>query len=284
MARRSRYSRATTETSSISAPARSMVAGTQESSGVAVVGCTTSASELSPTRASYTEGVPTLWSTPRAVLAFPCGSRSMTSVRSPYSARATPRFTVDVVLPTPPFWLAIVMTRIRLGAGKGSWSAAWSTRVARRASIAIGLSKSARPADDWSAARLLRSRSPGSVIAGPFCMPSSCAQPFHVERPSPVAEPVPRGTAHRRLWAGRSPCSARHDHHGSGSLPECCADGPLVHVLHPGRRQFREHRRQLLDGPRADEGDQPGARPHEPATPADEPGEGSHRPGGDHVD
>ena len=56
---------------------------------------------------------------------------------------------MDVVLPTPPFWLAIVMTRIRFGAGKGSWSAAWSTRVARIASIAMGLSKSAMPpADD----------------------------------------------------------------------------------------------------------------------------------------
>src|SRR3712207_6050871 len=89
-------------------------------------------------------------------------------------------FTVDVVLPTPPFWLATVMTRMRPGAGKGSWSAACSTRVARRASIAMGLSKSAIPkedADDWSAARLLRSRSPGSVIASP-----SSAAAFHVER------------------------------------------------------------------------------------------------------
>src|SRR3954454_21828475 len=89
------------------------------------------------------DGVPTVWGTPSAVLALPCGSRSMTSVRRPYRASATPRFTVDVVLPTPPFWFAIVMTRIRLGGGKGSWSAAWRTRVARIASIAIGLSKSA---------------------------------------------------------------------------------------------------------------------------------------------
>ena len=51
-------------------------------------------------------------------------------------------------MPTPPFWFAIVMTRIRFGAGKGSWSAAWSTRVARIASIAMGLSKSAMPLDE----------------------------------------------------------------------------------------------------------------------------------------
>ena len=96
----------------------------------------------------------------------------MTSVRNPYSARATPRFTEEVVLPTPPFWLAIVMTRIRPGAGNGSWSAACSTLVARRASMAMGLSNSAMPVTeavpaDWSAARLLRSRWPGSVISGP---------------------------------------------------------------------------------------------------------------------
>ena len=52
MARRSRCSRATTETSSISAPARSIVAGTQQRFGLAVVGWMTSASVLSPTRAS----------------------------------------------------------------------------------------------------------------------------------------------------------------------------------------------------------------------------------------
>ena len=51
---------------------------------------------------------------PRPVLAFPWGSRSTTSTRSPCSASAAPRFTAVVVLPTPPFWLAIASTAGRL--------------------------------------------------------------------------------------------------------------------------------------------------------------------------
>ena len=55
----------------------------------------------------------TAWcSTPRAVEALPCGSRSMTSTRWPCSARAAAMLTAVVVLPTPPFWLATVMTRV----------------------------------------------------------------------------------------------------------------------------------------------------------------------------
>src|ERR671920_558568 len=263
MARRSRYSRATTETSSISAPARSMVAGTQESSGVAVVGCTTSASELSPTRASYTDGVPTLWSTPRAVLVLPCGSRSMTSVRSPYSARATPRLTEEVVLPTPPFWLAMVMTRMRPGVGNGSWSAACRTWVARSASLAICLSNSTAEVD-CSAVRLLRSRWPGSVISGPSCRSVSRGTDagsrtgFHVERASPGP--------------------SRHHHHGSGSLPQPRSDSPCVDLAHPGRLQLGHQRRQLLQRAGPDEGDQLGARAQQPAAPRQEPGQGRHGP------
>ena len=41
----------------------------------------------------------------------PCGSRSASSVRRPRSARATARFSATVVLPTPPFWLAITSRR-----------------------------------------------------------------------------------------------------------------------------------------------------------------------------
>ena len=48
---------------------------------------------------------------PSAVEALPCGSRSMTSTRSPPRASAVARFTAVVVLPTPPFWLA--MTKVR---------------------------------------------------------------------------------------------------------------------------------------------------------------------------
>ena len=41
----------------------------------------------------------------------PCGSKSTSSTLRPYSARAAPRLMVVVVLPTPPFWLHIAMTR-----------------------------------------------------------------------------------------------------------------------------------------------------------------------------
>ena len=115
IALRSRLSRATTLTSSISAPARSIVAGTTHrfsTSGHAVV---TSASGVPSTTASYVDGTPRRCSTPRAVEAFPCGSRSTTSTRCPSWARAAAMFTVDVVLPTPPFWLATTITRVAVG-------------------------------------------------------------------------------------------------------------------------------------------------------------------------
>src|SRR5438105_1090382 len=48
---------------------------------------------------------------PRPVEALPCGSRSTISTRSPIAASAVPRLMAVVVLPTPPFWLAIASTR-----------------------------------------------------------------------------------------------------------------------------------------------------------------------------
>src|SRR6056297_215854 len=49
---------------------------------------------------------------PNAVEALPCGSRSTISTRRPARARAAATFTAVVVLPTPPFWLAMVSTRV----------------------------------------------------------------------------------------------------------------------------------------------------------------------------
>src|SRR5712671_977983 len=48
---------------------------------------------------------------PSPVEALPCGSRSMMSTRSPMAASAVPRLMAVVVLPTPPFWLAMARTR-----------------------------------------------------------------------------------------------------------------------------------------------------------------------------
>src|SRR5262245_55662473 len=67
-----------------------------------------------------------------AVDAFPCGSRSTTSTWMPCSARHAARLTAVVVLPTPPFWLAMVITRQDGGCGHSrsvspsAASAAWA--------------------------------------------------------------------------------------------------------------------------------------------------------------
>ena len=44
---------------------------------------------------------------PLPMVALPCGSRSTSSTRRPSCARLAARLTAVVVLPTPPFWLAI---------------------------------------------------------------------------------------------------------------------------------------------------------------------------------
>src|SRR5262245_9975807 len=89
-----------------------------------------------------------LRSMPRPVEALPCGSRSMISTCSPIAASAVPRLIAVVVLPTPPFWLAIAMTRgdagpeMRLasamtcGDSRAGWAgaSAWSVMVLRPAS------------------------------------------------------------------------------------------------------------------------------------------------------
>ena len=54
-------------------------------------------------------------SMPRPLVQFACGSRSTRSTRWPRSARAAERFRAVVVLPTPPFWLAMATTFMRKG-------------------------------------------------------------------------------------------------------------------------------------------------------------------------
>ena len=84
--------------------------------------------------------MPSRCSTPSAVLALPWGSRSITRTCSPWSASAAAMFTAVVVLPTPPFWLAIVKTRWRSGRGSPLLAAVCSRRTARSASAPIGVS------------------------------------------------------------------------------------------------------------------------------------------------
>ena len=52
------------------------------------------------------------FSMPEPIVALPCGSRSASNTRCPSATRLAARLTAVVVLPTPPFWLAIA--RIRL--------------------------------------------------------------------------------------------------------------------------------------------------------------------------
>ena len=75
--------------------------------------------------------------TPSPTDSAPCGSKSTSSTRRPYSASAAPRLIVEVVLPTPPFWLHIATTR----AGPW-WSAARAPgsagRPAGAADVVVG--------------------------------------------------------------------------------------------------------------------------------------------------
>ena len=59
---------------------------------------------------------------PRPTDSEPCGSKSTSSTLRPYSASEAPRLMVVVVLPTPPFWLHIEITRACRGSvtGRGS--------------------------------------------------------------------------------------------------------------------------------------------------------------------
>src|SRR5688572_15657686 len=73
---------------------------------------------------------------PRPVEALPCGSRSTISTASPIAASAVPRLIAVVVLPTPPFWLAIARTR----GCPGALRAIGSTGISGLASTSAGKS------------------------------------------------------------------------------------------------------------------------------------------------
>src|ERR1044071_528482 len=65
---------------------------------------------------SYTVSGRARLSTPEPIVALPCGSRSTISTRCPVLARPAARFTVVVVLPTPPFWFAT--QKMRMGGSR----------------------------------------------------------------------------------------------------------------------------------------------------------------------
>ena len=74
--------------------------------------CTTSDSGADSTSTSYMLGTSAWCSMFSAVEVLPCGSASITSTCRPPMVSAAARFTVVEVLPTPPFWFAIVTIRV----------------------------------------------------------------------------------------------------------------------------------------------------------------------------
>src|SRR5262245_243104 len=81
---------------------------------------------------------------PSPVEALPCGSRSMISTCSPMAASAVPRLIAVVVLPTPPFWLAIAITRGGCGLGMRLASGMTSGMSAGRSTGSFMASRPAR--------------------------------------------------------------------------------------------------------------------------------------------
>src|SRR3954453_619546 len=70
----------------------------------------TSRIETRFTSTSYIDSSSESGSMPWLMVRFDCGSRSTHRTRLPFSAKATARFKVVVVLATPPFWLANEIT------------------------------------------------------------------------------------------------------------------------------------------------------------------------------
>src|SRR5262252_9492870 len=177
----------------------------------------------------------------RAVDAFPCGSRSTTSTWAPCRARHAARLTAEVVLPTPPFWLAIVMTRQAGGRGhscsvspsaaSAAW--AWLTATAPGAGAPIGT---------WAEAGM-------STVAGrPSPTPArSCAGTGFLAEPAPggavdAVSGLPEAGTIGREPTRRLPCPAGAS--CSKSAPEPPAGFPRVLTVplpcaSSGARTFR---------------------------------------------
>src|SRR5450631_2461534 len=85
----------------------------------------------------------------------------MTSTREPCWARAAARLTAVVVLPTPPFWLAIVMTRHAPGRGH-----------ARSARLAPAVALRGAGPDSMSSSGCLAAGTANSCLPPPAATPA----------------------------------------------------------------------------------------------------------------
>src|SRR5690348_12108897 len=141
----------------------------------------------SSTSTLYTDAVPARCSTSRAVEALPCGSRSTTRTCAPCRARLAARLTAVVVLPTPPFWLAIVITRHEGGRGH-SCSVPPSAANVAWAGLIVGAAWLPGPADCTPS-------DPGAPPdPGTFPGPGTLSGPTAVPGPAAPSGPAAPGT------------------------------------------------------------------------------------------
>src|SRR6185312_5607614 len=75
----------------------------------------------------------------------PCGSPSMSSVRCSAAASEAARLTAVVVFPTPPFWLAIAMTRVTGLVQDGRYVRGRRRNLSRRATRCSLVATARRP-------------------------------------------------------------------------------------------------------------------------------------------
>ena len=167
-------------------------------------GVTTSASAAPPTSRSYVDGTPRWCSTLIAVDALPCGSRSTTRTRCPNWASAAATLTVEVVLPTPPFWLATTTTRVRAGRASAARVRA-PCRASSVCSAALrqGCGLVAEPARRCGLeVGEVGRRSHGEVMDGMFHVKHGCHRTVENSRP-PVERHAPRPRGDR--WITLAP-------------------------------------------------------------------------------
>src|SRR3954447_14080430 len=140
---------------------------------------------------------------PRPTDNAPWGSRSISRTRRPYSVSAAPRLMVDVVLPTPPFWLHIAMTRagpcsVRgLGSGSGRCRA-FAGSCCREAAPISGPLSCGRATAEAASAR----------VAMGLCASTSCPIPVD---PDAVSRPVRSGDEDAKESGSSSEGGTRRD-------------------------------------------------------------------------
>src|SRR5680860_753755 len=220
----------------ISAPARSIEAHARSTSRLRM----TSRIEVSCTSTSYMDSSSESGSIPWLIVRLACGSRSMHSARWPLSTKAAARFSVVVVLATPPFWLVNAMTlawSVTGASGSAYGGSALPLRSAyshvRETFLPVRVTCcTVRSVDDG----------PSGPAAGLRDRQGRCGQDHH------HAEPGCRLRGERPPSAVHRPRSAGQPHDEPGDRPRLAR---AVHVRRAGARHLdpRGHS-QARGGPR----------------------------------